>query len=106
MEMTVLRTFKANEKIYEEFSNLCKKEHMKVGNVINSLLEDYIKTHGDGNPTFTLDQFAEDEGLKACPAFFRKPEAFEAYLKKCKTHEILEFKKQLIKIDKTLWKYL
>ncbi len=86
----VLRTFETEEELYSSFKSLCAKENVNVGDKINELMKKYYKEHGDGNPAFTLDQFVEDSGMKAVPAFFRTIEDWDKYLYDLPSSEVKE----------------
>lgn len=91
--MSELRTFKTKEEIYTKFKEICVKEGVGVGDKLNEFIEKYIKEHGDGNPAFTLDQFA-DPNFKVCPAFFRDKQTWKEYLSKLNEKERKEFLEQ------------
>jgi len=64
----MLRTFETNEELYVKFKEICDRERCKIGSKLNEFMEDYVKTHGEGNPVYTLDKF-QDPNFKAVPAF-------------------------------------
>jgi len=43
----MLKAFNANEKLYDDFAVLCRKERVKLGAKINDLIAEYVKEHGD-----------------------------------------------------------
>lgn len=88
--MSELKTFKADDEAYKKFKEICTKEGMGVGDKLNEFIKQYIKEHGDGNPAFTLDQFA-DPSFKVCPAFFRNKQTWKEYLVKLNKKERQEF---------------
>lgn len=53
-----------------------------------------MQKHADGNPAFTLDQFA-DPDFKACPAFFRDSTIWKDYLQKLDKDEYKDFDRQV-----------
>ena len=89
----MLRTFETEEETYKKFKEICTKEGEKVGDKLNEFIQTYIKEHGDGNPAFTLDQFA-DPSFKVCPAFFRDKETWKKYLANLNEKERKEFLEQ------------
>lgn len=75
-----LRTFETDEEKWVQFKALCAKEGVKIGKKLNDFIDKEIKEHGDGNPAFTLDQFVDNPGMQAVPAFYRTAEDWEKYL--------------------------
>ncbi len=86
----VLRTFEAEKESYDSFKSLCIKENVNVGDKINEFIKKYNKEHGDGNPAFTMDQFIEDPGMKAVPAFFRHRDDWQIYIENLPKKEVQE----------------
>ena len=101
----VLKTWKTEEELYEDFKDICRKERVQIGDKINGFIEQYLKEHKDGNPQFKLDQFA-DPNFVACPAFFRDFIYWNHYLSKQTPPELDKFKHQIIQIDKIMARYL
>lgn len=100
-----LKTWESDEDEYIEFKSLCAKERVNVGDKINEFIAKYLKEHGDGNPQFVLEQFA-DPNFIACPAFYRDSLAWNTYLSNATPGELQKFKGQIIMLDKTLGKHL
>lgn len=86
----VLRTFEADKESYDDFKSLCAKENVHVGDKINEFIKEYNKIHGDGNPAYTLDQFVDNPGMKAVPAFFRNREDWQIYIENLPEKEAQE----------------
>ena len=89
----------------QEFHLLALKEKKKLKQLHLEIIEDYIKKHQDGNPQFTMDQFA-DPDFVACPAFFRSLSTWDYYFKRQDSKELEKFKNQIIGIDKQLGKWI
>lgn len=68
------------EEEHECFKDLARKERKPLKTLHKEIIQDYIKKHGDGNPAFTMDQFIEDPGMKAVPAFFRNRDDWQNYI--------------------------
>jgi len=79
---------------YEKLKDILRREGRSVGDWLVEKIYDDIKVHGDGNPSYTLDQFTDDSFL-ATPAFHRPKEAWKSYLIKCSNDEWTEFYNQL-----------
>lgn len=92
--MTKLLNFYIEESLHHELKILAAREGRSIKDILNELSIDYVKTHKDGNPVFTLDQFQEKD-FKACPALFRPRQAWENYYKKLTKIEYKELDQQL-----------
>jgi len=53
--------------IHDELKIIAVREGRPLQDILIGLSNDYIKKHKEGNPTFTLDQY-QDENFKAYPA--------------------------------------
>lgn len=100
-----LVNFRFDEEKYNELKMLALKERTNVKNLVSQLLDDYIKTHKDGNPQFKLEQFADPDFI-ACPAFYRDGRTWEHYISKATKEEKQKLKQQIILLDKKLGMYL
>ena len=78
----------ANEdfELQQKIEDLANRERVNLSNIIIDALKEYLKNHGDGNPAFTLDQFA-DPDFSVCPAFYRDGSIWEKYIKKADKKE-------------------
>jgi len=92
--MKITTIYFPNEEEYTSISDLAYRERKTVSEIVREALSDYRKKHGDGNPSFTLDQF-QDSNFKACPAFFREKTIWEIYLNSLGEKEFKEFDIQL-----------
>ena len=70
----MLRTFETSKENYNDFKKICDREGIPIGKKINDLISDYNKTHGSGNPVYTLDKF-QDPNFKAFPAIMENIDA-------------------------------
>jgi len=57
----------------DEFKKIADREGINQSRLLVSIVEEYVKKHSDGNPSFTIDQF-QDPGFQAVPAYFSKKE--------------------------------
>ena len=85
----MLRTFDTEEELYKKFKAMCDREGKKIGEKLNELMENEVKIHGDGNPVFTLDKYA-DPDFKTTPAFGVKMSNWNDFISKCKPNEAEE----------------
>ncbi len=100
-----LVNFRFDEEKYNELKMLALKERKPIKNLVSSLIDEYIKTHKDGNPQFKLEQFADPDFI-ACPAFYRDGRTWEHYISKATDEEKQKLKQQIILLDKKLGMYL
>ena len=109
MKKSVTKTFFCPEEkveVLEMIDELRWKERASFSGIIITALEEYIKNHGEGNPNFTIPQFA-DEGFLARPAL-NNVEGWDSYLERSESdkNELQEleffFGKYLNKVQKTL----
>ena len=49
--------------LVKELIELKWKERTSVNNIILHAIEEYCKIHGDGNPNFTITQFADEKAI-------------------------------------------
>ncbi len=78
------------EEQLEIFKDIARKERRKIKEIHKQLIEDYIKEHGDGNPSYTLDHF-DDKNFLATPAYHRPLSVWESYLTKCSDKHYKQF---------------
>ena len=76
-----MRSWEPDDTQYNLFKAMCSKEGVKVGEKINELIEKENKEHGDGNPSFHITDFV-DENFLAPPAFMRDGQSVRNYLEK------------------------
>lgn len=86
----VMRSFEAEIESYNEFKSILAKDGQDVGEKINEFIKKFNKEFGDGNPGFSLDQFIENEAMKAVPAVFRSREDWINWVKQCSDPNLLQ----------------
>ena len=99
--MTNIKTYSfptEKAEVVKQFLEITKRDG---GNskVIIALMEDYVKKHGSGNPSFTLDQFI-DESFMAWPALTNE-EGWDKYFERNKSD-----KKDIQELEFYFGKYL
>jgi len=83
-----------DEEIIKRFDDIAWRERTSGSKLLLTVIKEYVKHHEDGNPSYSLDQFAEDPELKAVPAFFRNIEEWEKYLFELPSFEIKSIRSQ------------
>ena len=69
MNIVLSFSFKGEkEGVVEEFKKIAKREGKDKSKLLVELIEEYVKVHSSGNPSFTIDQF-QDPNFQAVPAF-------------------------------------
>jgi hypothetical protein len=53
--------------IYEKFKEIARREGKPVNRLLQELMLDYIKNHGEGNPNFKLEKWVENPRFVALP---------------------------------------
>jgi len=96
---------KLPDNLWKNLKIQAAKEGISMRQIIETELTEYLKTHKDGNPQYTIDQF-KDPDFIACPAFFRSFSTWDYYFKRQTPDELEKFKNQIIGIDKRLGKWL
>ena len=73
--------FKETREIYPKLKEIAEFEHIPVNELLTRLMEDYVRIHKSGNPNYKLDNFIDNPGFKATPAFHASEESWTKYLK-------------------------
>ncbi len=92
--MKISTIYFPDEEEFSKIKELAYKERKTVSEIARISLEEYYKKHADGNPTYTLEQFT-DENFLATPAYHRPRETWLNYLLKCSDKEWKEWTSQL-----------
>ena len=67
--MTSFSYKEEKESMVEEFDRIARREGKGKSELLVQLIEEYVKVHSSGNPSFTIDQF-QDSSFQAVPAYF------------------------------------
>mgnify|MGYP001596125489 CR=1 FL=1 len=59
--------------IYKEFRKLADRENKKINELLTEVVADYVKKHGEGNPTFQLDKWVLDPKFRGFPTLGEDP---------------------------------
>lgn len=66
---------KEYQPILEKAKEVAKREGKPLSELIFTLLQDYIKKHGSGNPSFEITKWVEKPDFKAYPTLGETPNA-------------------------------
>ena len=100
-----LVNFHLDAALYHQLKTLALRENRTIKDILKDEITDYVKVHGDGNPSYQISDFFEPD-FNICPAVFRDSTAWKNYLEKRTPKELQEIKTQIIVIDKVLSKVL
>ena len=59
--------------VVDEFKKIASREGKAKSELLVELIEEYVKAHSSGNPSFTMDQF-QDPGFQAVPTIYANRE--------------------------------
>jgi hypothetical protein len=71
------------EEVVEQAEIIANRERTSLSRLIVSLLEDYVKVHAAGNPSFELTKWVEEPEFKGDPAIGESNEKWDKYLLEC-----------------------
>ena len=92
MPTFLLNITEREKEAWDKFKGIADKENKKYGPLIKEILKKYAEDHAEGNPSFTIDQFA-DPAFKAMPAFMSEYIKWHAYfMNQCTVSEMEELR--------------
>ena len=68
--------------IIEKFQEIAHRDGMKLSPLLMRLIEDYVKTHYEGNPQHLITSSIDNEDFMGFPAIALNPQNKRKYLKK------------------------
>lgn len=80
----------------DEAKKIAVREEKTLSKLIQELLEKYVKEHGSGNPSYSLDKFA-DPDFHITPAFGESFEKWKEFIEKEKDLDKIEAKAEVIR---------
>lgn len=93
--MTTIKTISCkNTELWEKAKQVAKREGISLSALINDRLEDYVKVHGEGNPVYSLDKWAENEGFTAVPALLESTQKWVNFIQKTDTKTLREIEEK------------
>ena len=75
---------------YEAFEDIRWRERKGKTEIAREAILEYIKNHSEGNITFKLDKWNEDENFKAVPTLSSRSEIWYNHLKDCNPKELTD----------------
>ncbi len=94
-----------DEETLKKFKIIAAREGTTLKELHKTLLLDYIKIHGEGNPNYSLDKW-DDPNFMATPAFFSDSRKWNYWLGLQKPKDLQAFKIHLHMIDGKMCDYL
>ena len=93
--MTQIKTISVKDsEVWEKSKEIAKREGISLSALINGRLEEYIKIHGEGNPAYSLDKWADNEKFKAVPALLETNEKWVDFIKNTDDKTLREIEEQ------------
>jgi poly-D-alanine transfer protein DltD len=87
------------EPIIEGLDKIAKRENISFSELVNEIIEDYVKKHSAGNPNFEISKWVEEPEFMADPAVRESNDKWERYLASCDEKDLAQlmgtFKKRL-----------
>jgi len=75
------------------------REHLDMTKVARKAILEYIRNHAEGNTTFKLDKWNEDENFQAVPTISARPEIWYNHLSDCSDKELTQIMIQTTRIN-------
>jgi len=100
--MNVVVSFSFKEEkvgVVEEFKKIAKREGRDKSKVLVDLIEQYVKEHSAGNPTFTLEQF-QDPNFQAVPAYLSDKDKWISHYKNSTDKDKTKLRIQAVNFNK------
>lgn len=97
----------ANTAVWAKLKEIAKRERRPVNAILNDLIVEYVKTHGDGNPNFEITKWVDNEDFKVIPSLWNTVANWDKYLNKCNGKELEDIESRLLLLkDKavTYWR--
>jgi hypothetical protein len=95
------------EEIVEQAEEIANRERSSLSRLIISLLEDYVRTHAAGNPSFELNKWIEKPEFIGDPALRESNDKWDRYLDSCDEKDLQQlmgtFQKRLQQTNQS-WK--
>jgi hypothetical protein len=88
--------------VFEKMKEIAKREGRPLSAIIWSLLEEYVKKHGEGNPSFRLEKWIEQPNFKAFPTLGEIPD-FDKLMKEDPKY-LMELKDKVDRWSWMLWR--
>jgi hypothetical protein len=86
----VVFTTSADADLLTKFQEVAAREGKPMNQIIQALMADYIKKHGNGNPSFEITKWVEEPKFKADPAVREGNETWDKYLSQCDKNDLAQ----------------
>jgi hypothetical protein len=84
--------------LMDKLEAIARREYKDLSPLIMQAIEDYVKTHAEGNPAYAITKWVDDADFKVTPAFYEQWQKWKLYLSKCDRKELTEAEKRAINI--------
>lgn len=76
------------EQFMRELGIIAAREGKRKSEIIVSLIEEFVKAHSEGNPSFKLDIWTQQPDFKAMPTLLGPKDTWMNYEKECTEEEL------------------
>ena len=100
--MTIIKTIsfgKEKEQVFLEFKKIAAREGKDTSKMLVSLMEEYVKQHSSGNPSFTIDQF-QDPSFQAIPSYKANIDNWVNYYKESNEKDKTQLRMRALELSK------
>ncbi len=73
MVVSITINTEEERKLYEDYKKLVLREGKSVTQHLKELMGEYLKAHGEGNPSFKLEKWQDDAKFVSLPALASDP---------------------------------
>ena len=103
--MTIIKTIsfgKEKEQVFLEFKKIAAREGKDTSKMLVSLMEEYVKQHSSGNPSFTLEQF-QDPNFHAVPTILATLDIWDKHFTEANEKERDELNRKVVELKKRFY---
>ena len=93
--LTVTTSFE--KELYESFQKIAEREGKNINELLQDFMTTYVKKHGEGNSTYTLDKFS-DPDFRVFPTV-GEPEKWKPFMESCNLQQAEEAKSYVKRIN-------
>jgi hypothetical protein len=74
--------------LLDKFQELARREGKAMNQVLQSLMENYVKIHGSGNPSFEITKWVEQPEFTVDPALRETDDKWDRYITQSSEKEL------------------
>ena len=73
--------------IIHELRVIATRERKSFSELLVEIIEEYVKSHAEGNSSFKIDTWIDNSEFKAIPTLLSPRDKWETYISECNTEE-------------------